>query len=150
LDDNNHRILVFNQSNTSTLFAILSDSSNLTNLSTISYSPSAIVYDDNNSMYILDNWNKQIIKMQNPLQYGDNATLTNNSISSPFNGTLTGLCVDNTGGSIFVSDILYNQIIRFEFPTLNASIYIGNETSGNASNQLKNPTSIVMNNNRAL
>ncbi len=101
-------------------------------------------------MYILDNWHKQIIKMQNPLQYGDNATLTNGSISLPTNGILVGLCVDNTDGSIFVSDQTNNQIIRFEFPTLNASIYIGNGTSGNAGNQFIKSTSIVMNDDRAL
>jgi hypothetical protein len=166
LDDGNHRVLVFNRSNASTLFAILSDSSNLTNSSTlfailsnssnlansstIFNSPSAIVYDDNNTLYILDRWNKQIIRMQNPLQYGDNATLTNQSISSLSNVTLLELCVDNTDGSILISDYLNHQIIRYDFNTLNASIYIGNGTAGNASNQLNNPTSIVMNDNRTL
>ncbi len=149
LDDLNHRVLIINQSNTSILTAILSDSSNITNTSVL-HSPSAIVYDESNSLYILDSWNQQIIQMQNPLEYGDNATLMNRPIFSPFNGTLLGLCVDPTNQDIFISDQFHHQIIRYGFTTPPISIYVGNGTQGNTSYLLYKPGSIVMNNNRTL
>jgi hypothetical protein len=153
LDDNNHRILVFNQSNTSTLFAILSDSSNLTNSSMIRFSPSAVAYDRNNSIYILDNWGNQMMKMNNPLEYGENATLST-SLISLFgiyqSGNVTvGICVDNTDGTILISDYNNHQIITYKGNISIARNY-GNGMAGNASNQLNNPTSIVMDDNRNL
>jgi len=154
LDNNNHRVLVFNQSNTSTLFAILSDSSNLTSNISIRYSPSAITYDFNNSIYIFDVLKEQLIKMKNPLEYGENATLITETISPsnvpPFSDITLGLCPDDTGTSVFISDYNNHQIIRYNVNTSTYYIYVGTGTAGNASNQLKNPTSIVIDDNRTL
>jgi hypothetical protein len=146
LDDNNHRILVFNQSNTSTLFAILSDSSNLTNSSMIRFSPSAVAYDRNNSIYILDNWRNQMMKMNNPLEYGENATLSTSFQSS---NVTVGICVDNTAGTVLISDYNHHQIITYQGNAAIGRNY-GSGTAGNASDQLNNPTSIVMDDNRTL
>jgi hypothetical protein len=156
LDDNNHRVLIFNQSNTSTLFEILSNSSNLTNNSMIQFSPSAITYDFNYSIYILDGWETQIIKMKNPLDYGENATFINETIvlsgNQSFSGVSGGLCVDNINGNVFISDSDNHQIIFCNKSILCSQFntYIGNGIPGNASNQLKNPTSIVIDNNQTL
>jgi len=93
------------------------------------------------------------MKMKNPLEYGENATLITDSIPSftslPFNGTAVGLCVDNTGTSVFISDYYYHEIIRCNGNIPISRIY-GNGTAGNASNQLNNPTSIVMDDNQTL
>jgi len=156
LDDNNHRVLIFNQSNTSTLFEILSDSSNFTNDSMIQFSPSAITYDFSNSIYIVDGWENQIMEMKNPLEYGENATLINETIvlsgNQSFSGVSRGLCVDDINGIVFISDYDHHQIIRYNknLSSLKFSNYIGNGVPGNASNQLNNPTSIVIDHNQTL
>lgn len=155
LDGNNHRVLVINTSNVSTLFVVLSDSSNLTNRSMIYNSPSAISQNNNNSIFIVDSWNKQFIEIPYPLQYGENATMINKSVS--LNSTtgqnlyIGGLCVDPIDRSIFISYINDHRIVRFNgsLPTY-YNIYVGNGTPGNASNLLISPRSIVMNGNRTL
>ena len=154
LDDNNHRILVLNQPSNSTLFAILSDSSNLTNRSTIFNSPSAISHDQNNSIYIVDTWVKQFTRISYPLQYGENATLMNKSLpwlsNQPNNNTVRGLCVDPIDGSILISDTSGHRIIRYDTNSSENVTYAGNGTRGSTSIQLNSPASIAMNNNRTL
>ena len=158
LDDNNHRVIIFNQSNTSTLIAILSDSSNSTNKSIIRYSPSAITYDQNNTIYVLDldGQGKQIMKMSNPLTYGQNTTTVlkfNPGAQYPLlNGSTIGICVDSINGTIFISNHDRDQIIRYNQLISSSSglVYIGNGTAGNANNQLKRPRSIVMGVDRTL
>lgn len=151
LDDNNHRVLVFNQSNTSTIFAILSDSSNLTNKSNIRFSPSAITYDLNNSIYIVDGWTQQIMKMKSPLEYGENATQTNTTINLSsgvrFNDTAVGVGIDWNNRTVFISDYDHHQIIYSDGSSLAYSVYIGTTTAGHTTNLLHNPTSIVTGNN---
>ena len=154
LDDNNHRVLVINLSNTSAFFAILSDSSNLTNRSMVINSPSAISHNPNKSIYILDNWDKQFIQIPCPREYGENATLTNKSLPSAFapgqNNDMHRLCVDPTDESIFISSRFENNVLRFNADLLMNGTYIGSGLSGNTSTQLSSPRSIVMNNNRTL
>ncbi len=88
--------------------------------------------------------------MKNPLEYGENATNAIPSFNSlPFNGTAVGLCVDNTGTSVFISDYYHHEIIRCNVNISISRIY-GNGTAGNASNQLNNPTSIVIDANQTL
>jgi len=154
LDDNNGRIIVFNQSTNSTLFIIALALSNLTNISTAHTRPSIMAYGGNSSMYIVDGLNKEIMIVNNPLDFGENVTSVYN-LSTNFNYLLSnltarGLCVDNTEENIFVSDYDHHQIIRYEKNTSNYTVYIGNGIAGNASDQLYNPTSIVIDNNRTL
>jgi hypothetical protein len=154
LDDNNGRVIVFNQSDNSTLFIIAFESSNLTNISTACYRQSTMAYGGNSSIYIADALSNQMMKINNPLDFGENATVVYKSSApsnySLYNSTARGLCVDNTEENIFVSDYDHHQIIRYEKSTSNYTVYIGNGTSGSASNQLCNPTSIVIDNNRTL
>jgi hypothetical protein len=152
LDDNNRRILVFNQSNTSTLFAILFNSSNLTNASTIRYSPSVITYAQNNSIYIADGWERQLTKINNPLIVGSDSILDTNwtQFNTNFSNTSAGLCIDKTDGSIYLSDQDNHQIIYYSPGNSSGIIYVGNGTVGTASNQLNRPTSIVLDDNRTL
>jgi len=132
LDDNNGRIIVFNQStnatlfnqstnsallnqsNSSTLFIIALDSSNLTNISTAYNRTSIMAYSGNGSMYIVDGLSNEIMKINNPLDFGENVTSVYN-LSTTFNYLLSnltarGLCVDNTE-EIFLYLIMV--IIRF-------------------------------------
>jgi len=163
LDDNNGRIIVFNQStnstsfnqsNSSTLFIIALDSSKLTNISTAYNRTSIMAYGGNSSMYIVDGLSNEIMKINNPLDFGENVTSVYNfstySNYSLSNLTVRGLCVDNTEENIFVSDYGNHQILRYEKNTSNVMVYIGNGTAGDASDQLSHPTSIVINNNRTL
>ncbi|CAF4023989.1 unnamed protein product [Adineta steineri] len=132
LDDNNRRIIIFNSSNSSKLITILFDfdSSNSTISNVL---PSTFAYDHNYTMYVLDGVNKEIVRMNNPLEFGKNSTKIfdwssySQQIGVPPAG---GLCIDNTDDSIFINDgyqiFLYNQSIS------NISVYIGSTTTGNA------------------
>lgn len=95
---------------------------------------------------------KQFIRISYPLQYGENATMINNSLSSLVNlasNRVGGLCVDPIDGSIFISDDAGHRIIPYNSSSWNG-IYVGNGTQGNSSSQLDRPTSIAMNDNRTL
>ncbi|CAF1185086.1 unnamed protein product, partial [Adineta steineri] len=148
LDDNNRRIIIFNSSNSSKLITILFDSSN----STISnVPPSTFAYDRNYTMYVLDGVNKEIVRMNNPLEFGKNSTKIfdwssySQQIGVPPAG---GLCIDNTDDNIFINDghqiFLYDQSISI------LSSYVGNAAAGNATEEFNNPTSIVIDNYQRL
>jgi hypothetical protein len=113
-----------------------------------------MAYGGNGSMYIVDGLSNEIMKINNPLDFGENVTSVYNfSTYSNYlfsNLTARGLCVDNTEENIFVSDYDHHQIIRYEKSTSNVTVYIGNGTAGSASNQLYNPTSIVIDNSGRL
>lgn len=145
LDDGNHRVLIFDPLNTSVLLAVLSDSSNSTNKSTISNSPSAITFDRNNSFYVLDynGVQKQLMTINMNIKYGRNAT-TNNT--SSFNGTVGGLCKDNRNDRTYVSVSNLSQVMCWGLGCLS----LGNGTAGNSSSQLNNPQSIVIDENQTL
>lgn len=154
LDDNNHRVIVFNQTNLTELIFIVSNSSNSTNSSMIHMSPSAITYDNNNALYILDPWERQLVKIDNPIEYGMNTTPVLNwntsLINPPLNFTAAGLCIDNTDGSILISSYDSHQVFCFKPNSSMGTMCAGNGKPGNASNQLNNPTSIVIDNNQTL
>ncbi|CAF0717948.1 unnamed protein product [Adineta steineri] len=130
LDDNNRRIIIFNSSNSSKLITILFDSSN----STISnVPPSTFSYDRNYTMYVLDGVNKEIVRMNNPLEFGKNSTKIfdwNSSLYQIGVPPAGGLCIDNNDDNIFINDgyqiFLYNQSIS------NISVYIGSTMTSNA------------------
>jgi hypothetical protein len=155
LDDDNHRVILFNQSNLTVIIAILSSSSNLTNTSSLQYSsPSAIGYDSNNSIYIVDRYEQHIIKIYNPIEYGENTTLVVNwnasNANPPLSFTALGLCIDNANQSILISDYVHHQVIVYKQNSYYGTIYAGNGTAGNSSSQLNSPTSIVMDDNGTL
>ena len=122
----------------------------------IQMSPSAIIYDKYNALYVLDHWEQQLVKINNPIDYGQNATpITIVKWYIPFttpslNFNATGLCIDNTDGSVFISSIDSHQVFWFNQSSSNGTSYVGDGTPGNASNQLNSPKSIVMDNQRRL
>ena len=147
LDDRNHRVFIFNPSNTSVLFAILSNSSNSSNKSAISNSPSAITFGRNNSFYILDHngTEKQLIKINMTLRYGEKATTID---KATIDGNLTGLSTDQNDVT-YTSCTNCNHVLYWD--SVNTPYeYVGNKTAGNSSSELNNPQSIVMDVNQTL
>ena len=149
VDDNNARILILDLKNLSVYFAILFNNSNVP-LNQSSF----VAYARNDSIYILDGWNRQIIKLNSSLEVGDNSSLVLNwlwlttYLSS--NSFVAGFCVDPFDGSVFLSDRDNHQIIRFTNSAPSGSVYVGTGTAGNAKYQLRFPTSIVMDDRRRL
>lgn len=149
VDDNNARVLVLNLSNLSVYFAILFNTSNAPLIQ-----PSFVAYGRNDSIYILDGWNRRIIQLNSSLEVGDNSSLVfewawSTTNLSP-NVFFAGFCVDPFDGSVFLSDRDQHRIIRFTNSAPNGSVYVGNGTPGKTKDQLDSPTAIVMDDRRRL
>ena len=149
VDDNNARILILDLSNLSVYYAILFNTS-----TTQSNQSSFVTYAQNDSIYILDGWNRQIIKLNSSLEVGDNSSLVFNwawpTTYLNTNSFIAGFCVDPLDESVFLSDRDQHRIILFTHSAPNGSVYVGNGTAGNAKHQLNSPTSIVMDDRRRL
>ncbi|UJR35072.1 hypothetical protein I4U23_027848 [Adineta vaga] len=152
LDDNNGRIMIFNRSNTSTIFAILLNSSNSTNISAANYLPSSLAYSPNGSLYVLDSSTNKIFRFNSSLDFGNNATEIFNlkpSSGTSFKSARGGLCIDSSNENVyFISESI---IYCYKNSTPPVSIYYGiNIPPGNSTKQLDNPQSIVTNENQTL
>jgi hypothetical protein len=143
VDDNNARILILDLSNLSVYFAIV-----FNNSSAPVNQSSFVTYARNDSIYILDGWNRRIIKLNSSPELGDNFSLVINLTWSSV--VYSGFCVDPVDGSIYLSDREHHRIIHVASGASNGIDYVGNGSAGDAKDLLNHPTSIAMDDRRRL